>query len=99
MEIRIICEHKFDGALLEAIGLILKKGDKIMAILDDLVAKVAKLKTVDDSVVALLDGLKAKLDAAIAAGNDPAQLQALSDALGAETDRLSTAVTTDTPAA
>lgn len=81
------------------IKLILSKLEKAMATLDDVVAKVAALTTVDDSVVALLGDLKTKLDAAIAGGADPAKLQALSDALGAQTQRLSDAVTVNTPAA
>jgi hypothetical protein len=78
---------------------ILSKLEKAMATLDDVVAKVAALTTVDDSVVALLGDLKTKLDAAIAGGADPAKLQALSDALGAQAQRLSDAVTSNTPAA
>ena len=70
-----------------------------MALLDDIISKVSALTTVDDSVVALLTDLKTKLDAAIAAGGDPAKLQAISDALGAQTQRLSDAVTVNTPAA
>lgn len=70
-----------------------------MALLDDIVAKISALTTVDDGVVALLTDLKTKLDAAIAAGGDPAKLQAISDALGAQTQRLSDAVTVNTPAA
>lgn len=98
MKINIICEHTVDDRLLGAIESILRKEVKpIMALLDDLTAKVAALKTVDDSVVATLDGLKAKLDEAIASG-DPAKLQELSDAIGAETTRLANAVTNDTPA-
>lgn len=102
----IITKHEdqieFKGkcySLSEAIALILKKGDSIMAILDDVVAKVTALTTVDDSVVALLTDLKVKLDAAIAAGNDPVKLQAISDALGAQTQRLTDAVSANTPAA
>jgi hypothetical protein len=70
-----------------------------MALLDDIVSKVAALTTVDDSVVALLTDLKTKLDAAIANGADPVKLQAISDALGQQTQRLSDAVTVNTPAA
>lgn len=90
------------GALGEANPLhklLLSKMETLMATLDDVVVKVTALTTVDDSVVALLGDLKTKLDAAIAAGGNPAQLQALSDALGAQTDRLSAAVTANTPAA
>jgi hypothetical protein len=83
----------------QLLKLILSKLEKTMATLDDVVTKVTALGTVEDSVVALLTDLKAKLDAAIAAGADPAKLQALSDALGAQTQRLSDAVTANTPAA
>jgi transcriptional regulator of acetoin/glycerol metabolism len=61
-----------------------------------LLQRLQPLTTVDDSVVALLGDLKTKLDQAIANGADPAKLQALSDALGAQTQRLSDAVTTNT---
>ncbi len=67
----------------------------IMAALDDLKAQVARVKDVDDSAVALLKGLKAKLDAAIASG-DPAAVQALSDELGKDTDGLAAAVSENT---
>jgi hypothetical protein len=46
--------------------------------------------------VALLNGIKAALDAAIAA-NDPAALKALSDSLSVNTDALAAAVTANTP--
>jgi hypothetical protein len=72
---------------------------KCMALLDDIIAKISALTTVDDSVIALLTDLKAKLDAAIANGADPAKLQQISDALGTEMQRLSDAVTTNTTAA
>lgn len=85
-------------SLLDALALILRKEDKIMALLDDVIQKVTKLTEVDDSVVALLNELKAKLDDAIAS-NDPAKLQAVSDALGAQTDRLAAAVAANTPVA
>jgi len=66
--------------------------------LDALKAQVARNTEVEESAILLLNGLKEKLDAAIAAG-DPAALQALSDALGAETDKLAAAVAANTPAA
>ena len=70
-----------------------------MAQLDDVIAKVAALGTVEDSVITLLTDIKAKLDAAIAGGSNPAQLQALSDAIDAQSAKLSAAVTANTPAA
>lgn len=63
--------------------------------INDLIAKVQALKTVDDSVLALIQGIKAQLEAAIAA-NDPAALQVLADSLDAETARLQAAVTANT---
>jgi GH18 family chitinase len=65
-----------------------------MATLDDVIAKVTNIGTVEDSVIALLQDLKDKLDAA---GTDPAKLQALSDAIDAQTQKLSDAVTANTP--
>jgi hypothetical protein len=72
--------------------------DKIMAELDDLKAAVARETEVDESAIVLLNGLKAKLDAAIASG-DPAALKSLSDSLGTESQKLADAVTANTPSA
>jgi hypothetical protein len=65
--------------------------------IDELKAAVAKEETVTASAIALLKGLKQKLDDAIASG-DPAQLHALSQELGQNTDALAQAVTDNTPA-
>jgi len=72
-------------------------GENIMATLADLAAQVAQVQTVNASAIALLQGLKTALDAAIASG-DPAQLQALSDALAKDNADLAAAVTANTPA-
>ena len=64
--------------------------------LDALRAEVARNTTVDESAIALLRGLKAKLDAAIAVG-DPAAIQALATELAAKTDLLAAAVVENTP--
>jgi hypothetical protein len=64
---------------------------------DDLTAKVTALETVQASAIALLQGLKSKLDDAIATG-DAAAIQQLSDKLGADTQALADAVTANTPA-
>lgn len=77
---------------------LLYQGERIMALLDSLQAAVAAESTVIDSAVALLQGLKAQLDAAIAAGSNPAQLQAISDAIAADTSKLANAVAANTPA-
>lgn len=64
--------------------------------LETLVTEVSETSTVVDSAITLLNGLKEKLDAAIASG-DPAQLQALSDSLNSTQQRLAEAITANTP--
>lgn len=66
------------------------------AVLDALTANVTRVNTVADSAITLLQNLKAQLDAA---GTDPVALQALSDSLGGEADKISAAITANTPAA
>lgn len=78
--------------------LIIEKLNAMGAELDALKQQVADSITVEESAITLIEGLKTQLDAAIAAG-DPAALQALSDSLGAEKDKLAAAVTANTPAA
>ena len=68
---------------------------KLMSVLDDLTAQVAATKGTVASAVTLLDGLAAKIDALIAAGNSDPALQALSDDLKASTQSLADAVTRD----
>ena len=80
-----------------AAAVIYLKLEKIMSALTDLQTEVAENKTVMGSAVALLEGLKAKLDEAIASG-DPAALQALSAELDANTNALANAVSANTPA-
>jgi hypothetical protein len=65
--------------------------------LTELQTKVQANSDVIDSAVLLLTGIKAALDAAIAA-NDPAALKALSDSLGADTQQLADAIAANTPA-
>lgn len=83
----------------------------IKAKLDDLAARIAALESVEDSVVALLNGLtaiiadlKAQLATAIA-NNDPAALQAVVDGLDAlsskvdaDKQKLGDAASANTPA-
>lgn len=68
------------------------------AALDNLTAKVTAEETVISSAIALITGIKAALDEALAA-NDTAAIQALSDKIGADTQALADAVTANTPAA
>jgi len=80
----------------ELLKLILQKVNSMSASLDDLTAKVAATKTVAESAIVLLQGLKAQLDAA---GTDPVALKALSDSLADTDQKLADAVTANTPAA
>lgn len=86
------------GLNLALIPLINAKVGAIMSALDNLRTEVAEVKTVNASAVALLQGLKAALDAAIASG-DPAAIQAFADSLDTDTKALAAAVTANTPSA
>jgi len=66
--------------------------------IDDLVAKVTAQATVIDGVVVLLGDLNTHLKEAIAE-NDPVKLQAVADALDANTTRLANAAAANTTAA
>jgi len=63
--------------------------------LDDLIDDVTAQTTVVSSIVTLVSGLKAQLDAAIASGS-MAKVQQIADALEANTSALSAAVTAGT---
>lgn len=67
-----------------------------MSALDTLRTEVEENTTVINSAVTLINGLKAKLDAAIASG-DPAQLEALSASLDSSSNALAAAVAANTP--
>jgi len=84
------------AAINAALATLLKRTKNMSQQLDSLIAQVAATKTIEESAIALLVGLKAKLDDAIASG-DPAQLQALSDALAADNAALADAITANTP--
>lgn len=67
-----------------------------MAQLDDLVREVSEISGSADSAIALLKGLKDRLDAA---GTDPVKLAELSQQLDAKGNELAAAVAANTPAA
>lgn len=69
---------------------------RIMSALTDLQTEVAENKEVMGSAVILLQGLKTRLDEAIASG-DPAALAALSAELDSNTNALAAAVQANTP--
>jgi hypothetical protein len=84
------------GKISAALSKILKNQGIIMIDLNSLKAAVAASTAVEQSAILLLQGLKAKLDAAL---TDPAALQALSDEIGANTAALAAAIVANTPAA
>lgn len=67
-----------------------------MAALDNLKREVQETKTINASVIALLQGLKAKLDEALA-NDDQEAIQALADSLDVEQQGLAAAVSANTP--
>lgn len=77
--------------LLFLVGALLIGEGFIVAELDDLTAEVQKTIGLEESAIVLVQGLAAKLAAAIASGN-PAALVALKDALEAKAVELSAAL-------
>ncbi len=75
---------------------IFAQGVKMSAELDALTASVAKIKSADDSIIALVKGIAAQLTAQ---AEDPAAIRALAAELNAEADAVAAAVTENTPAA
>ena len=71
-------------------------GIKMANELADLTTKVSDTKTVIDSAIVLIQGIKAALDAA---GSNPVALKALSDSLAASDAALAAAIVANTPAA
>ncbi len=67
-----------------------------MALIDDLQADVADDTSVKNSAITLLTNLH---DALVAAGTDPAKLQAIKDQLDSSKAALSAAIVANTPAA
>jgi len=77
----------------------IQQGITTMAtILEDLVREVAETRTVTGSAIALIQGLKAALDAAVAS-NDMSAVSAAIAELDAGQAELAAAITANTPAA
>jgi hypothetical protein len=91
----VLCEL---DTLFQQNQIIIQNQENIMKELDDLKAEVARNTTVEKSALALIQGFKGQLDAAIASGN-PQALKDLSTQLGANDDELAAAVAANTPAA
>lgn len=82
------------GDLGDKLDQLLKQGEAIMALVDDLGVSVAALKTAVDAAVALLVSLKAAVDAA---GADPVKLAQLKTDIEAITVLLNDSVAASTP--
>src|SRR5574338_798599 len=85
-------------ALLQAINSLLQKVEQMSQDLSALQAAVHANTSVIDSAITLIQGLSAKLQTAIDAGADTAQLQAIVDELNAQDVSLAAAVSANTPA-
>lgn len=83
--------------LAAGLNVVITEEKAIMATLTDIQAAVTAEKTVEDSVVTLLQQLAAQLKAALAA-NDPAAAQAIVDQINANAKALADAVAANTPA-
>jgi len=84
---------------LTALQVILNKLEKIMASLDETLAAVQQESTVDDSIIALLNGLAAQIAAGGLSPADQAKMDAIFAAAQQNSTKVSAAVTANTPAA
>lgn len=87
-----------DAAVSQALDTVLQRINAMATPIEDLVREVQEQRTVTESAIALLQGLKAALDAAIAA-NDMSAVTAAVAALDAQQAELAAAITANTPAA
>lgn len=103
MHFRVDIHHHFDpdeheerklDQILAALVELKQQGVDMSKELDDLTAEVAATKTVVDSAVVLIQGLRQQI---IDAGTDPAALQALTDSLKSTEAALAAAVATPGP--
>ena len=76
---------------------LLKKVNKLMANMNDVLAAVERNTSVDDSVLAMLEGLSQQLKDA-QASNDPAAMDEVIRKLDANTQKMTEAVSKNTPA-
>lgn len=92
---RIDVHHYHHGSA-DSGNAILERLNIMSAQMDALEAQVTATKTVTDSAIVLLQGLRQQI---IDAGTDQGKLTTLTDSLRTETDELAAAVTANTPAA
>lgn len=95
----LIEKNRLEDAILEKLDRIERKVEHMSAEMDRLTASVEKQKTVDASIIALLNGIAKQLRDLIAAGSDPAALTALADSIDQNNQAVADAVTANTPAA
>lgn len=88
--------HDDLGRIIHALYHIEERLDKMAGELDTLTAKVARNTDVVDSAITLIVNIH---DLLVAAGTDPAKLQALADTLSAEDDKLAAAIVANTSVA
>jgi hypothetical protein len=81
------------------LDLLLKKEMQLMATMAELETQVKANTDAEDSAVLLIQGIAKQLTDALAAGADPARLQALVDQLKSHADPLAAAVVANTPVA
>ena len=84
--------HEDDSRVLQLL-------EKIMASLDETLAAVTAESTVDDSIIALLEGLAAQIKAGGLSAADQAKVDAIFAQANTNSAKVTTAVTTNTPAA
>jgi hypothetical protein len=97
MEIHIHLHHHYDDKLFTEIKSINTNVKTMANELDNLTAEVTETKDLQQSAITLLNGLKTKLDEAIA-NNDMSRVVALRDDLDASNASLAAAITANTPA-
>jgi hypothetical protein len=85
-----------ESILRDMLKSLLHEVNKMSVELETLVSEVAEIKTVSESAITLLVGLKAKLDEAIAS-NNPQALIDLSNSLDASSKTLAEAIAANTP--
>jgi len=82
--------------ILDALTELRKEQDVMSAELDAMTAEVTNATTVEESAIALIQGLATKIESL---KTDPVALQGLADSLKTEDAKLAAAVTANTPAA
>jgi len=101
IELHVFIHNSADDAISakldKLMALVTKEENLVMSKIDDLTAAVTAEKTVEDSAVALLNGIAAQLQTALASSTPDVAVQSVIDSIKSNTDSLSAAVTANTP--